>query len=245
MRHLRVQIVALALILALWQGLIWIFGFQKWILPQPHEVAEALWTYRALIAEHLARTAQVVGLGLAIGIAIGCATAVMLGFSRTARLYLRPILVLTQAFPVFALAPILVIWFGFGIEPKIAMAVLIIYFPVTSAFFDGLRATPPGYLDLAKTMGATPAHAMWRIRIPAAIPSLCSGLRLAAIYAPIGAFIGEWVGGGEGLGYLMTYANSRTKIDLLFAALVVFAAMTVALHAVTDRLCARLTDRFA
>lgn len=245
MKSVRIPLVAFALVLVLWQGLVWVFGFQKWILPQPHEVAGALWTYRVLLAEHLGRTAQVVGLGLAIGIAIGCATAVLIGFSRTARLYLRPILVITQAFPVFALAPILVTWFGFGIEPKIAMAVLIIYFPVTSAFFDGLRATPPGHLDLARTMGATAMQTMWRIRIPAAIPHLCSGLRLAAIYAPIGAFIGEWVGGGAGLGYLMTYANSRTKIDLLFAALVVFAVMTVVLHAATDRICARLSARFA
>ena len=245
MRGLRTGLVAAAVGIAFWQGLVWVFAFPHYILPEPLAVAEALWTYRALIAENALRTVQVVLLGLVLGVALGVLTAVQLAFSRAARLYFRPILVFTQAIPVFALAPILMIWFGFGIEPKVFMAMLIIYFPVTSAFFDGLRATPQGYLDLAQTMGAGPVRTMWRVRVPAAIPSLCSGLRLAAVYAPIGAFIGEWVGGGSGLGYLMTYANSRTKVDLLFAALFVLALFTVLLHVVVDRAGRRWSARYS
>ncbi|MEM7190208.1 MAG: ABC transporter permease [Pseudomonadota bacterium] len=246
MRAVKTIVIATALSIALWQVAIWVFGFRHFILPAPVLVAEALWTYRDLLAHNAVRTAQVILIGLALGVVLGMATAIQLAFSPWARRYVRPILVFTQAIPVFALAPILMIWFGFGIEPKIMMALLIIYFPITSNFFDGLRSTPPGYLDLARTMGAGPMATMWQIRIPAAIPSLFSGLRLAAVYAPIGAVIGEWVGGeARGLGYLMTYANSRTKIDLMFAALIVLAVITVLLHVAVDRLGRRMEARLA
>ncbi len=120
------------------------------------------------------------------------------------------------------------------------MAVLIIYFPVASAFFDGLMKTPVGYLDLAKTMGASPLRTLWHVRFKSALPSLGSGLRLAAVYAPIGAVIGEWVGASKGLGYLMLLANGRAKTDLLFAALIVLAVLTVCLHLAVDAFARRL-----
>lgn len=245
-RALGYAVPAVVVGLALWQGLIWLFSFPKFILPPPLETFEALWIYRETLAHNAVRTIQVVLIGLVIGVLLGAATALQLVASPLARRTLRPLLVFSQAIPVFALAPILMIWFGFGIEPKVAMAVLIIYFPVTSAFYDGLTTTPPGYLDLARTMNATPSRVLWRLRVPAAIPSFCSGLRLAAVYAPIGAVIGEWVGGeARGLGYLMTYANSRTKIDLMFAALIVLAIFTVILHRVVDRSCDRLAARYS
>ena len=151
--------------------------------------------------------------------------------SPAARLHVRPVLVFLQAVPFFALAPILTFWLGYGMAPKIVMAMLIIYFPVTSAFFDGLMQTSSGYLDLARTMGASDWRILWRVRIPAAVPSLASGLKLGAVFTPIGAVIGEWVGGsGQGLGYLMLLANGRAKIDLMFACVVVLAVVTVLLY---------------
>lgn len=245
LRGFVVTLTATAIGLALWQGIVWVFGFRSFILPTPIEVAGALWEHRATLSFHAIRTIHEVLLGIALGVAVGVATALMLASSQTARLYVRPLLVFSQAIPVFALAPIFMIWFGFGIEPKVAMAMIIIYFPVTSAFYDGLTTTPPGWIDLARTMGASPRAILWRIRIPAAIPGLATGLRLAAVYAPIGAVIGELVGGeARGLGYLMTYANSRTKIDLVFAALLVLALFTVLLHFAADRLGRWLTNRF-
>ena len=119
------------------------------------------------------------------------------------------------------------------------MALIIIYFPVTSSFFDALMRTNPEWLGLARVMGATPARVMWHIRIPAALPGLGSGLRLASVYAPIGAVIGEWVGASKGLGYLMLLANGRAKTDLMFAALIVLAVFTILLHAGVHRLCQR------
>lgn len=243
-RGLRVGLVAMAIAVGVWQSLIFIFAFPRFILPEPVDVVAALWQYRELLWHNGVRTVQVVLIGLVLGVVLGAMTALHLAISPFARTYLRPIVVFSQAIPVFALAPILMIWFGFGIESKIAMAILIIYFPITSAFFDGLTNTPRGFLDLARTMDGPAWRTMLLIRIPAAVPSFCSGLRLAAVYAPIGAVIGEWVGGEAlGLGYLMTYANSRTKIDLMFAALLVLAVVTVALHALVDRFCRRLIDR--
>jgi len=110
------------------------------------------------------------------------------------------------------------------------MTLLIIYFPVTSSFYDGLKSTPPGYLDLAKTMSAGRFRTLFQIQMPAALPSLASGLRLAAVYAPIGAVIGEWVGASNGLGYLMLLANGRVKIDLMFAALIALCVFTILLR---------------
>jgi putative hydroxymethylpyrimidine transport system permease protein len=115
------------------------------------------------------------------------------------------------------------------------MTVLIIYFPVTAAFLDGLRRTEPGWLELARTMDARPLAILAQIRVPAALPALASGLRVAAAVAPIGAVIGEWVGSSAGLGYLMLHANARMQVDLMFAAVLVLAAMALTLFLAVDR----------
>lgn len=233
-------VASILLALALWQAAVSFGDLPAFILPGPARVATALWTNRALIASNALVTIAEVLLALVLGAALGAATAIGLAASRTARQLAQPILVFSQAVPVFALAPLLTLWFGYGIASKVLMAVLIIYFPVTSAFLDGLNGTPQGWIDLARTMGATPRGLMWRIRVPAALPALASGLRLAAVYAPIGAVIGEWVGASKGLGYLMLLANGRAKVDLMFAALFVLAAFTVALHAAVDAAARRL-----
>lgn len=222
------------LALVLWQAIVSLFGLPKFILPGPLLVAETLVKSRVVIFENAIVTIIEVLVGLVLGAILGAATAIHLALSPFARIFVRPILVFSQAVPVFALAPILTLWLGYGIWSKIFMTVLIIYFPVASAFFDGLNRTPAAYLDLAKVMGANQQRMMWHVRVPAALPSLGSGLRLAAVYAPIGAVIGEWVGASKGLGYLMLLANGRAKIDLMFAALFVLAAFTVILHSVID-----------
>jgi putative hydroxymethylpyrimidine transport system permease protein len=236
-------LAAATLFTLLWQALVTFANLPTFILPGPTRVAEALWHNRVLIAWHAGITALEVIAGLVLGALLGAGTAIGLAVSPAARYLIRPALVATQALPVFALAPILTLWLGYGIGSKILMAVLIIYFPVASAFFDGLMRTPPGWLDLGQTMGATPARLLWRIRVPSALPSLASGLRLAAVYAPIGAVIGEWVGASGGLGYLMLLANGRVKIDLMFAALFVLAALTLVLHRAVGVLCDRLVAR--
>lgn len=236
-------VLAACVALALWQFVVWAGDMKHFILPGPLRVAEAFWTNRVLIWENALVTFAEIAVGLVLGVLLGAASAIQLAASPLTQTVVRPILIFMQAVPVFALAPILTIWFGYGIWSKVVMALLIIYFPVMSAFFDGLTRAPQGWVDLARTMGASPARIMWRIRVPAAIPSLASGLRLAAVYAPLGAVIGEWVGASQGLGHLMLLANGRAKIDLMFAALLVLALFTVLLHLAIDRLAHWLSDR--
>ncbi len=232
-------LVTLAVLLAAWQALVWTTGLPRYILPGPLAVADALQRNAGLLAQHAATTLAEILLGLVLGVLLGSASAILLAGVRGARRWLMPLLVVSQAIPVFALAPLLVLWLGYGMASKIAMATLVIYFPVTTALFDGLRRTEPGWLDLARTMGASGRSTLWHIRLPAALPALASGIRVAAAVAPIGAVIGEWVGSSAGLGYLMLHANARMQVDLLFAALFVLGAFAVTLYTVTDALLRR------
>ena len=129
-----------------------------------------------------------------------------------ARGWLLPVLVASQAVPVFALAPVLVLWLGYGMPSKVAMAVLIIFFPVTATFYDGLRRTNLGWLDLAATMNASPFATLRHIRIPAALPACASGLRVATAVAPIGAIVGEWVGSAAGASGQVKNADNGNNV---------------------------------
>ena len=228
--RLRDGLVAAIIAVAAWQALVWLTGVPSFILPGPLRVGETLIVQHALILHHAGITAAEVLLGIALGTLLGGLTALALMMSSTALRLVLPVLVFSQAVPVFALAPLLTLWLGYGLGSKVAMAVLIIYFPVASSFLDGLRHSEPALLEMGRSFGATPRQLLLRIRVPAALPSFGSGLRLAAVYAPIGAVIGEWVGASQGLGYLMLLANGRAKTDLLFAALFVLAVFTLLLH---------------
>ena len=229
MTRIRYALGACTFALLLWQGIVWLTGVPSFILPSPLRVAQAALDNRVLIAENTLVTATEVILGLITGTVLGAFTAVQFATSDRLQRLVMPLLIFTQAVPVFALAPILTLWFGYGIGSKVVMAVLIIYFPVTSAFYDGLTRVPTDILDMAKTMGGTKRQIMRRIKIPHALPSLGTGLKLAAVYAPIGAVIGEWVGASKGLGYLMLLANGRAKTDLMFASLFTLVVMTLLL----------------
>lgn len=233
---------------AVWQLIVWGTGTPPYILPAPGQVAAAWFSRLDLILGHAAVTATEIVLGLAIGALVGAACALTIAYFRPARSWLLPVLVASQAIPVFALAPLLVLWLGYGMASKVAMAVLIIFFPVTAAFLDGLRRTERGWLDLARTMTTGgpggPARAdlaiLFRVRLPASLPALASGLRVATAVAPIGAVVGEWVGSGAGLGYLMLHANGRMQVDLMFAALLTLAVFSVMLWFTVDAVLRRL-----
>jgi putative hydroxymethylpyrimidine transport system permease protein len=239
MNVLRPLLIAAGLLLA-WQLLVLATGVPPYILPSPPEVAATLALRFGLIAGHAVVTLVEILLGLAIGTSVGVLSAICLASLESARRWLLPVLVVSQAVPVFALAPLLTLWLGYGLASKVAMAILIIYFPVTAAFYDGLRRTEPGWIELARTMNAGAPAILWRIRIPAALPALGSGLRVAASVAPIGAVVGEWVGSSRGLGYLMLHANARMQTDLMFAALLVLCLIAVALWFAIDAALRRL-----
>lgn len=239
MKYVRPLVIAGGIIFA-WQILVWLAQTPPYILPGPDLVAARWIERRSLILDHAVVTFMEIVLGLAIGIACGAVSAMTMAFFRPARAWLLPVLVVSQAIPVFTIGPVLVLWLGYGMASKVAMAVLIIYFPVTATFFDGLKRTEPGWLDLADTMGASRFTILLRIRVPAAMPAFSSGLRVAAAAAPIGAVVGEWVGSSAGLGYLMLHSNARMQIDLTFAALFTLALIAVAIFYTIDRISKRL-----
>ncbi|MDF1586432.1 ABC transporter permease [Marinimicrococcus flavescens] len=240
MRLVRALVTAAGL-LALWQLLVWATEAPPYILPAPGRVAAAFVARIDLLLANAWVTALEIVLGIVIGTLLGIASALLLASFAPLRRWLLPVLVMTQALPVFALAPILVLWLGYGLASKVAMAVLIIFFPVTAAFLDGLARTSPGWLELARTMNASPGAMLWHIRVPAALPALASGIRVAAAVAPIGAVVGEWVGSSAGLGYLMLQANGRMQVDLMFAALLMLCAMALLLYFALDHGLRRMT----
>ncbi len=225
--------IALGLMI-LWQLGVSLSGVPRFILPGPLAVAQALSAHGTLLLEHAVTTLVEMLIGLLAGTALGIVSALGLSWFRSLRGWLLPVLVISQAIPVFALAPVLMLWFGYGMASKIVMTTLIIYFPVTAACYDGLRHTHQGWLDLATMMGANRRRQLLHIRLPAALPALASGLRVATSVAPIGAVVGEWVGSAKGLGYLMLHANARMQVDLMFAALLVLAVLAVALYFLVD-----------
>ena len=232
-------LIVFAGLLLVWQLVVWISGAPPYLLPGPGRVAAAWFDHAGLIAGHAVVTFAEILMGLALGTMLGAASALCLAYFRPARLWLMPLLVISQAVPVFALAPLLVLWFGYGMASKVAMAVLIIYFPVTASFFDGLRRTDPGWLDLGHTMNGARWATLRHIRLPAALPAFASGLRVATAVAPIGGVVGEWVGASAGLGYLMLHANGRMQIDLMFAGLFTLALFAVALYFTIDSILRR------
>ncbi|MCW0181606.1 MAG: ABC transporter permease [Zavarzinia sp.] len=234
-------------LLVLWQGLILLLAPPPFILPGPAAVARRLWTDRALLLDHGLITLTEIGLGLAIGTMLGIGAATAIAASRRLRRVLLPLVIASQAIPVFAIAPLLVLWLGYGMASKIAMASIIIFFPVTIALADGIARLEPGLADLARVMtgGVARPGRRWRLLRhlygPAALPALGSGLRIAAAVAPIGAVVGEWVGSAGGLGWLMLQANARAKIDLMFAALILLAVIALLLYRLVDGAMARAT----
>lgn len=212
------------------------------LLPSPAAVAEALWNNRSYLASHTLVTLSEILSGMALGVALGMVLALCMTMSPRLQRWVMPLVLTSQAIPVFALAPLLVLWFGFGMSAKVMMAVLVIFFPVTSAFFDGLQRVNRDYLDLARTMGASFGAQLRHVRLMAALPALGSGLRMAAAVAPIGAIIGEWVGSAEGLGYVMLNANARLQTDICFAALFILVLLTIALWLAVDAFLHRLIN---
>nr|WP_237168533.1 ABC transporter permease subunit [Paracoccus shandongensis] len=216
----------------------------RFLLPGPLAVARAVIDGRAALARAALVTGAEIGAGFAIGASLGVLMALAMGLLAPLRRALMPLITLSQTVPVFAFAPLLTLWLGYGVAPKIAVVALTVFFPVASAFGDGLSRTPRVFRDLADSLGATPVQAMRIVRIPAALPGLASGLRIAAVHAPAAAIAGEWVGGSRGLGALMIQSVGRMKIDAMFAALAATVLVAVAFKAAVSRLALRL-DRHA
>jgi NitT/TauT family transport system permease protein len=213
-------LTGVAVILALWQGYTWMFGISRIVLPSPSDILLAsIARYDLLLRETWPTFLEsVYGFGLAV--AIGIPLAVCVANSRVLNLTLYPILVATQSVPKVAIAPIILVWFGLGIESKLAIAFLVAFFPIVVDTATGLQATPPGLLELARALRASPLQVFAKVQFPAALPFIFSGAKVAVTLAVIGAVIGEFVGSVGGLGNLLLTANSQLDSALAWAALV-------------------------
>lgn len=227
--------IPLGFILA-WECLIRMLQLPNYILPSPFDVLQSLINNALLIALQMLPTLAEILLGLFFGIITGIGIALSMCLFRTVHAFLFPLLLVSQALPVFAIAPLLVLWFGYGITAKIITTTFMLFFPITSNFLDGLKQTPENYLNVAKIMNANSWQILYQIRIPAGLTNLASGIRLATAMAPLGAIIGEWVGSNQGLGFLLLNANAQMQIDLMFAVLFVIFFLGILLYSVINRL---------
>lgn len=229
-------IILIFFFLLSWQISILLLQLPDYILPSPYQTFYKLYQQKDLIAHHAMFTFIETSLGFMFGILFGCVAGLSITFFRPLKVWFLPILIMSQAVPTFAIAPLIVIWFGYGLASKILITTIMIFFPVTSALVDGLSQTPQAWLDLAQTMNASRWRTFVFIRIPAALPTLSSGIKIAAVVAPIGAIVGEWVGSSKGLGYLMLNANARLQTDDMFAALSIIVLLSLALYFIIDKL---------
>lgn len=233
-------ILSILFLFLFWQALVVLLKIPSYILPTPTAVCSALYIKKSLILKNFLPTGLETILGLFFGCLLGVFVALLMSLVKPVRHWVMPLLLISQALPTFAIAPLLVIWFGYGMASKIVMTMIMLFFPVTNAFFDGLRNTNSDYLDTAQVMGATHFRTVFFVRVPAALPSLATGIRVATAVAPIGAIVGEWVGSSRGLGFLMLNAHARMQIDLMFACLFVIVLMSLLLYFAVDKLLGAL-----
>ncbi|MCP4119269.1 MAG: ABC transporter permease [Desulfobacteraceae bacterium] len=225
---LRSNLVALALgvgILGLWEGGCRLFGVPGFILPPPSVIAVTAVMKAPLIAPHAAVTFLEILLGISLALAAAVPLAMAMFAMPSLERALAPFLVASQAVPVFALAPLLVVWLGYGIASKVLMAGVIIFFPILVSLLEGFKSCNRDYRTLFRLMGGGYRKTMLLLYWPWALPHFFAGLKVGVTVATIGAVIGEWVGAQQGLGYLMIQSNARLKVDLVFAAILWLSVM--------------------
>jgi putative hydroxymethylpyrimidine transport system permease protein len=230
-------LAVILLLLALWElAARWdlisnALNIQDFLVPAPSDVATSLWEDRSLLADDFWVTLREVVLGFLCALAAGLAFAVVLHLSDTLRRALYPLLVASQTIPPVAIAPILVVWFGFGLGPKVLLIALVCFFPVTVNALDGLRSVDPQLLTMMRTLGASRAQTLGRVELPSALPFIFSGTKIAIAVAVIAAVFAEWVGAESGLGHQVFIASSQLLTARMFAAITLLAVMAIVLFA--------------
>jgi NitT/TauT family transport system permease protein/putative hydroxymethylpyrimidine transport system permease protein len=214
---------------ASWDVIADALSIEPFLVPAPSDVANSLWTDRELLAENAWVTVQEVLLGFAIALVAGSAFAIALHLSDLLRRALYPLLVASQTVPVIAIAPILVVWLGFGLGPKLAIIALICFFPITVNALDGLRAVDPELPRMMRTLDASRIQTLLRVEAPSALPFLLSGAKIAAVISVIGAVFGEWSGADQGLGHLILVAQGQVQTARVFAAVAVLSVLAILL----------------
>jgi NitT/TauT family transport system permease protein len=221
----------LALLILLWHFYVVTFDVAPAVLPRPTLVLDAtIANWRLIVSEGWITLLESL-YGFILAFVLGVPLAVAIAGSRTLNLMFYPLLIATQSLPKVALAPLILVWLGTGIESKLAIAWLVAFFPIVVDTATGLRNTPAEFLDLATSVRANAFQTFWKIRFPAALPFVISGSKVAITLAVIGAVIGEFIGSNEGLGNLLLVANSQVNIPLAFACLIGLSAIGIGLYA--------------
>jgi NitT/TauT family transport system permease protein/putative hydroxymethylpyrimidine transport system permease protein len=234
-KRVALPVLLLAALLGAWQlaassgALADLLNLEPYLVPSPLEIAESLWENRSLLAENAWVTLREVLLGFACAIVAGLGIAVALHLSETLRRASYPLLIASQTIPIIAIAPVFVIWFGFGIGPKLALVALVCFFPITINTLDGLRGADPEAQKLMRSLDASRWQTLYRLELPGAMPYFFSGARIAAVFTTIGAVFGEWAGSSSGLGHLMLQDNAQLETARVFAAFAILSAIALAL----------------
>lgn len=233
-------VCAVVALLAVWQGACSLGLVPNFMLPSPVQVVTALVAGFPLLLSHMWTTLSEAALGLAIGVAVGFVFAILMDKFETFYLAFDPLLTVSQTIPTVAIAPLLVLWFGYGLMPKVLLVVLTTFFPVTVALASGFRSVDLDQVDLLRTMNATEWQIFRYAKLPAAMEQFFSGLRISATYAIVGAVISEWLGGFTGLGVYMTRVRKSFAYDRMFAVIIITSALSLALMKgvdVLERIC--------
>lgn len=236
MKRWALPLLALATLIGLWQlaastgALADLLGLEAFLVPSPAEIASALWESRTLIAEDAWVTLQEIALGFLLGLAVGLGFGFLLRPFEALRLTFYPLIVASQAIPILVFAPILVIWFGYGIGPKLIVVALVCFFPIAVATADGLRSVDPEATKMMRTLDASRWQLLWRLEAPTALPFTFSGAKIGATFAPIAAVFGEWVGADSGLGHLILQDNAQLETARVFAAAFVLSTIALVLY---------------
>lgn len=220
---------ALCLLILLWQFLYQSGAVPAYMLPSPIQVVKALFTDFPTILRHAVVTLQEAFYGLCIGVVLAFVMATLMDHFRILNKALYPIMIITQTIPTIAIAPLLVLWMGFYMAPKITLVVITTFFPITVGLLDGYKSVDKDSIDLMRAMGASKVQIFFHVKLPAALPQFFSGLKISASYAVVGAVISEWLGGFEGLGVYMTRVSKAYAFDKMFAVIIFIVIISLLL----------------
>ena len=221
--------IIIAVLLMIWQILSMVNIIPKFMLPSPFEVVRAFISDFPLLMEHTEITLIEAFLGLGLGIILGFAVAVIMDRFEYAYKMIYPVLVITQTIPTVAIAPLLVLWMGYGILPKIMLILLTSFFPITIGLLDGFRSVDKDMLNLLKTMGASSFQNFIHLKLPSSLGYFFAGLRISVSYSIIGAVVAEWLGGYDGLGVYMTRVRKSYSFDKMFAVIFLISGISLLL----------------
>ena len=228
-RRVLTPLLTIVALLALWQAVVVVGIVPNFLLPTPVQVVQALVEDAALLASHCVTTLAEAAAGLAAGVALGFVFAVLMDRFESFYLAFEPLMTISQTIPTVAIAPLLVLWLGYGALPKVVLVIISTFFPITVSLASGFRSVDPDVVDLMRTMNASRWQIFWYAKLPAAAEQFFSGLKISATYAIVGAVIAEWLGGNVGLGVYMTRVRKSFSYDRLFASIIVITALSLGL----------------